>query len=236
MGKKHQHKQGIKSRQVGGRQKEVRFLIVSEDTESSVLYFNAMIESVRPARHSQVIGISSTVKGIGTGVLLRKAEAKKIEAEKKSQIPFDRCWLVFDKDEFKDFNLTIREAEKAGFEVAWSNESFELWYLLHFKICVENYEDGETRLDRKDCIKALENEIKKHDATFIYEKKDSMYDRLAQHGDQNLAIAQAEKLRELHMGMDYASHNPCTRVDMLVKELTDPDKREEILKRSRRTK
>lgn len=239
MGKKYQHKQGFGSRQVGGLRKNVHFLILSEDTESSRLYFEAMIASVQPARHSQVIGISSTVKGIGrgTGVLLRKAEAKKIEAEKESQIPLDRCWLVFDKDDFKDFNQTIREAEKAGFEVAWSNESFELWYLLHFKICVENYEDGETRFDRKDCIKALENKIKKHDATFIYEKKDdSMYARLAQHGDQNLAIAQAEKLRELHMGIDYASHNPCTRVDMLVKELTDPDKREEILKRSRRTK
>ena len=238
MGKRHQHTQGFGGRRVGGLGKNVHFLILSEDTESSFSYFNAMIESVQAARHSQVIGISSTVKGIGrgTGVLLRKAEAKKIEAERKSQIPFDRCWLVFDKDDFKDFNQVIKEATNAGFEVAWSNESFELWYLLHFRICVKNYEDGEARLNRKDCIKALENEIKKHDATFIYEKKDSMHGRLAQYGDQNLAIAQAEELRELHMGGDYASHNPCTRVDMLVKELTDLDKRREILKRSSRTK
>lgn len=93
MGKRHQHTQGFGGRRVGGLGKNVHFLILSEDTESSVSYFNAMIESVQAARHSQVIGISSTVKGIGrgTGVLLRKAEAKKIEAERKSQIPFDRC-------------------------------------------------------------------------------------------------------------------------------------------------
>ena len=232
MGKRHQHTQGFGGRRVGGLGKNVHFLILSEDTESSVSYFNAMIESVQAARHSQVIGISSTVKGIGrgTGVLLRKAEAKKIEAERKSQIPFDRCWLVFDKDDFKDFNQVIKEATNAGFEVAWSNESFELWYLLHFR-----YQN--TGLGRKECIKALEEVIRKHDPKFKYEKGNTdMYGILSESGDQSQAIKFAQKLRDSYTDENYASHNPCTRVDMLVKELTDPDRRKEILKRSRRTK
>ena len=54
MGKKKQHKHGFGSRQVGGRQKEVRFLIVSEDTKSSVSYFKAMIKDVQ-AKYSVVL-------------------------------------------------------------------------------------------------------------------------------------------------------------------------------------
>lgn len=232
MGKKHQYKQGFGSRQVGGLRKNVHFLILSEDTESSVLYFTAMIASVQPARHSQVIGISSTVEGVGrgTGGLLKKAKAKKIEVERKSQIPFDRCWLVFDKDDFKDFNQTIREAEKAGFEVAWSNESFELWYLLHFR-----YQS--TGLGRKECIKTLEKEIRKHDPKFKYEKGNTdMYRILSEIGDQSQAIKFAQKLRDSYTDENYDSHNPCTRVDMLVKVLTDPEERKKILGEARRTK
>lgn len=243
MGKKHQHKQGFGSRQVGGRQKGVRFLIVSEDTKSSCLYFKAMIKDIQAIKYSVVegvssqeqpndefVGVSPETKVIGCGMATMRLleEAKAIRD--KEQTPFDSCWLVFDKDDFKDFNQAIKEATGASFEVAWSNESFELWYLLHFR-----YQS--TGLGRKECIKALEEVIRKHDPKFKYGKGDTgMYKILSEHGDQNQAIKSAQKLRGSYTDEDYASHNPCTRVDMLVKELTDPDKRKEILRRSRRTK
>lgn len=243
MGKKHQHKQGFGSRQVGGRQKGVRFLIVSEDTKSSVLYFKAIIKDIQAIHDSSVKGVPSQeqpndefvgvspetkVEGCGKATMRLLEEAKAIRDEE--QTPFDSCWLVFDKDDFKDFNQAIQEATDADFEVAWSNESFELWYLLHFR-----YQS--TGLGRKECIKALEEEIRKYDPKFKYEKGNTdMYGILSESGDQSQAIKWAQKLRDRYMDEDYASRNPCTQVDMLVKELTDPDKRKEILKRSRRTK
>lgn len=44
-------------------------------------------------------------------------------------------WCVFDKDDFTDsqFNSSIDKAEKNGLKTAWSNESIELWFLLHFE-------------------------------------------------------------------------------------------------------
>ena len=44
--------------------------------------------------------------------------------------------MVFDKDDFpaKDFNQAIRFAEKNGFRVAYSNQAFEYWFLLHYKL------------------------------------------------------------------------------------------------------
>ena len=43
-------------------------------------------------------------------------------------------WLVFDRDEWRAevFNQVIAQAERKNIQVAYSNQAFELWYLLHF--------------------------------------------------------------------------------------------------------
>ena len=244
MEKRKQHKHGFGSRQVGGRQKEVRFLIVSEDTKSSVSYFKAMIKDIRAIQNSVIEGVSSQEQSndefvglspeskiVGCGMATKRLLKEAKEIKDKEQTPFDSCWLVFDKDDFRDFNQAIREATDAGFKVAWSNESFELWYLLHFR-----YQN--TALSRTMCINALEREIRKHDRNFKYNKGSSnMYTVLSQHGDQDQAIKHARKLRGNYTDNNYAKHNPCTRVDELVKVLTNPDERKKIYnKGARRTK
>jgi predicted metalloprotease with PDZ domain len=47
---------------------------------------------------------------------------------------YDQLWCVFDKDDFNDndYNAAIQIAEVNNFEVAYSNQSFEYWFLLHF--------------------------------------------------------------------------------------------------------
>ena len=56
------------------------------------------------------------------------------DADQKKKRTYDQCWVVFDKDDFpaKDFNDAIALAEKNGFKVAYSNQAFEYWFLLHF--------------------------------------------------------------------------------------------------------
>lgn len=244
MGKRHQRERGFRShRPIGVRQKEIRFLIISEDTKSSILYFKAMIKDIQAIQNSVVeevstqeqsndefIGVSpkSKIEGCGMATMRLLEEAKEIRD--KEQTPFDSCWLVFDKDSFPDFNQAIREATDAGFKVAWSNESFELWYLLHFRY-------HNTALGRKECTKALEEEIRERDPKFKYEKGDSdMYTILSQHGDQDQAIKHARKLRGNYTDKNFAKHNPCTRVDELVKVLTDPEERKKILGEAHHTK
>lgn len=43
-----------------------------------------------------------------------------------------QIWVVFDKDEFKCFDDAIKLAEKNGVHIAYSNQAFELWFILHF--------------------------------------------------------------------------------------------------------
>lgn len=126
---------------------------------------------------------------------------------------FDYKWLVFDKDDNEDFNEAILLAEKAGFQCAWSNESFELWFCLHFI-------DLRTPVSRRQYIDILEREIRRYVPEFTYKKGgDVMYDILRKYGSQENAVLRAQNLRLAYSGTDYASHNPCTTVDILVDKL-----------------
>lgn len=120
---------------------------------------------------------------------------------------------VFDKDDNEDFNEAIQLAEKAGFQCAWSNESFELWFCLHFI-------GLRMSVSRCQYIDILEREIRRHIPEFTYKKGgDVMYDILRKYGSQENAVLRAQNLRLAYSGTDYASHNPCTTVDILVDKL-----------------
>lgn len=101
------------------------FLIVCEGENTEPDYFNAFRLT------------SANVKAVGQGIntvrLVQKAISIK-EEEKRKGNRFDQYWVVFDKDDFpnNDFNNTIVLAQKNGFRVAYSNQAFELWFLLHF--------------------------------------------------------------------------------------------------------
>lgn len=41
-------------------------------------------------------------------------------------------WVVFDKDDFEDFDQAIKDGSKRGYTIAWSNQAFEYWLYLHF--------------------------------------------------------------------------------------------------------
>lgn len=203
-------------RKQGTRDQIVRFLIVCEGEKTEPNYFRAFTE-----RWSEVKEIK--VAGCGCSTCQLIIEAKKIQEklEHERQVPFDRVWLVFDKDDFKDFNKAIADAKKEGMNCAWSNQAFELWYVLHFQYL-------DTGVDRKQYIEMIEDKVRKasKNKKFEYKKNDvGFYQILQEHGEEEQAIKRAQKLRE-NMGekKNYATHNPRTEVDLLVDELRHPEK------------
>lgn len=160
------------------------------------------------------------IEGEGKNTLSLIEEVHKIRThrEKAAGRSFDQTWAVFDRDSFppQNFNNAIFSARAAVPEIrcAWSNEAFELWYLLHF----EFYQDAASR---HDYAKRLEEAIAKRlNTPFKYAKNDpNMYHLLKQWGNRIQAIAWAENLHEWHQGENFADHNPCTLVYQLVAEL-----------------
>lgn len=117
-----------KKRKENIREKLVRFLIVCEGTKTEPHYFEALINNyISAVREVTIEG-----EGRATVALVDRTQEIKVELERKNAMTFDRVWVVFDKDDFEDFNEAIKKAHKLGFHSAWTNEAFELWYYLHF--------------------------------------------------------------------------------------------------------
>ena len=124
---KKDHRTANLSRRQGVREVKQSFLIVCEGEKTEPDYFKAFRMT------------AATVKAVGeamnTMTLVNKAISIR-EADKAKKRFCDQCWVVFDKDDFpaKDFNQAIKYAEKNGFQVAYSNQAFEYWFLLHFNL------------------------------------------------------------------------------------------------------
>jgi hypothetical protein len=95
-------------------------------------------ENTEPSYFSKFRSTSLTIKSFGEGrntlSLVRRAN----QINKQSQ--FDRIWCVFDADpkpdnprQLSNFNSAVRMAEKLGFGVAYSNQAFEYWLILHYE-------------------------------------------------------------------------------------------------------
>jgi len=103
------------------------FLIICEGKNTEPDYFNEF-----KLGSAQVIAIG---EGYNTISLVSRAIQIKAQYLVKNK-KFDQYWVVFDKDDFSanDFNTAIMMAESNGFKVAYSNQAFEYWFLLHFNL------------------------------------------------------------------------------------------------------
>ena len=88
-------------------------------------------ENTEPSYFNQFKMKTAEVKAIGEGYnTISLVERAKYWSEKAD---YDQIWCVFDKDDFSDndFNKAIIKSESYGFHVAFSNQAFEYWLILH---------------------------------------------------------------------------------------------------------
>jgi hypothetical protein len=205
-----------KNRSIETKEVRVYFLIVCEGEKTEPNYFKSFKTNVK----SFVYTIDTLGEGSNTKDLVKRT----IKARDKSSQLYDSVWVVFDKDSFSanNFNGAIELAQNNNIKVGWSNEAFELWYLLHFQY-------RNTSMSRADYKKAIEDEINgiifaqsksKKPVKFEYKKNSAeMYSILDKYGNQKQAIIYAKKLILNQSCNNFANHNPCTRVHLLVEEL-----------------
>ena len=122
-------------------------------------------------------------------------------------------WVVFDKDEFA-IEEAIKLAEDNDINVAWSNEAFELWILMHF-----NYIS--TPLHRSDYLKKVTEILKKEKGYNYTKNKKDIFNLIK--GHNNIAIRNAKKRHQLvkRDRIKEENSNPCTTVYLLVEKLLD---------------
>lgn len=110
------------------------YLIVTEGEKTEPLYFEGLRKRIQEKAggsiHVKEVPVI-TIRGGGraTGRLIEAAD----EFVKNAKIKYKNVWIVFDKDDFDDFDQAVKTGESKGYKMAWSNESFEYWLYLHFE-------------------------------------------------------------------------------------------------------
>lgn len=193
---------GYRPRTILKRSPGERFLIVCEGEKTEPNYFNSF-------RLPGLIHVHAEGFGVSPPQLVEVAlKMKRNSSKRRGHEPFDQIWCVLDRDDWtdNDFNSAIRQAENMGLKVAYSNQAFELWYLLHFHYY--NFP-----MHRKDYENKLSELL-----GWPYSKNSSdMYVQLQ--SQQSKAVKNAWRLLELYPNPQPASDNPSTTVHILVEEL-----------------
>lgn len=190
------------------------FLIICEGENTEPSYFSAF-----PVPTNKIIikgGCNSKTSLVNYA----------LKEQEKEEYAGREIWCVFDYDikpdeadtQPQDFNAAILKAEQNGLKVAWSNDAFELWFVLH-------YQNLETPLTRKELYSILKKEWKLKSFSTVAKTKKYCEEHYSRIGDinsesQKLALKRAKALHSIFKKRkDYSEHCPCTTVYLLIKEL-----------------
>lgn len=190
------------------RKKKPIIYIVCEGKETEILYFgnfrsrNCLVD-VRPvsSKHRAAMPLVKHA-----GALISQSEYSRRDG--------DQLWCVFDCDDNREEDLREASAyaRKCGYHIAFSNPSFEYWFLLHFEEHEGYLKNSHVIIDILKSEKYLKN----------YEKNNDVFDVLKPHMDH--AVKRAENrihtLQKENVPVISRQSNPVTTVHCLTEYLT----------------
>ena len=217
----HAAKQKRRAEPVLGRGKPTKkskptILIVCEGENTEPSYFEHFKLSL------------ATIKTVGKGFNTVSLVKQAIKLSRKGN--YEKVWCVFDADpkpdnpkQSQNFNAAIIMATANGFGVAYSNQAFEYWLLLHF----EDHQGG--AMDRDDYEGKINSYINKlganYDGTGNKIVTEDFFDLLMSIDEKtkaeriDLAISRAERNYDKWSHHNPANEESTTRVFELVREL-----------------
>jgi len=185
-------------------------------------------ENTEPSYFRQFKLSSATIRPIGEGYNTISLVKRAVQLSKEKS--YDQVWCVFDADpkpdnpnQAKNFNDAVTLAEKKGFGVAYSNQAFEYWLILHFD---DHQGGGMNRNDYNNKINQLlkpfgltyDGESNKIITEEIFEVLDSI-DKKTNKKRTRLAILRAERNYDLFDHTNPANEESSTTLFRLVEEL-----------------
>jgi len=185
-------------------------------------------ENTEPSYFRQFKLSSATIKPVGEGYNTISLVKRAVQLSKEKS--YDQVWCVFDADpkpdnskQAKNFNGAVALAESKGFGVAYSNQAFEYWLIIHFD---DHQGGGINRNDYNNKINRLlkpfgliyDGEGNKIITEEIFEVLDGI-DKKTNKERKRLAISRAERNYNLFDHTNLANEESSTTVFRLVEEL-----------------
>ncbi len=193
------------------------FLIVTEGTVTEPEYFTALKRALRlPAADVEICPSHYGTDPISVVKFAADTAKRQRDLARKSsvRVPYDEVWVVFDQEgpqNGRNWQGGLDSARAKGFQVVFSNPSFEFWLLLHHEFTTAQFVDSaavESRLKAKDPIYGKHAGQTDFAGTYLPKTE--------------AAITNARRVRADHENT--GSSNPYTDADELVIRLNLADR------------
>ena len=159
------------------------YFVVTDARETEVNYLHGFRDSIPPELRNRLV--IKVITASTFDLLTRCLEMAAIEPQ------YRKPWVVFDRDQLRDFDNIIADAKRQSVNVGWSNPCLEIWFHAYFSDMPVNNTPAK-------CIDALSAVFKKH-AEQEYSKTDvNIYTKLCRYGDEKAAIDTANRRYKLY--------------------------------------
>jgi len=187
---------------------ELRYYLIVTNTEATErCYFNGLHDNLpKEIKEKVVIRVVETKT---RDMIYKCLEMTAYEAQYR--IP----WIVFDRDQVKDFDEIIQEANEKGIEVGWSNPCFEIWLYAYFG-------SMSTLRESWSCCMGFGNLFEKKTGQKYLKADNELYNKMYKNGNEEKAIniAKQKYIQFLKNGITKPSKMcPCTTLNGLIGEI-----------------
>ena len=181
-----------------------------------------IVTDTKETEQNYMLGLRDSIpRELQGKIVIKVCEAKTVELVSEAinmaslQPQYGEPWIVFDRDQVKDFDEIISAALKNGINVGWSNPCIEIWFNTYFG-SMPAYQNSVS------CCNGFARKFAQVTGQ-KYDKADkAIYQKLCRFGDEQQAINIAQRKLDEHTrdGTNEPSKMcPCTTVHVLIEEI-----------------
>ena len=183
------------------------YIIVTDTKETEQNYINGLKRSIPKEYQDRLV-----IKVIKTSTCNLVSDALN---EFTNNAQYGEPWILFDRDQVKNFDDIIREAEIHSINVAWTNPCLEEWFYAYFG-SMPNTQDS------VKCCEAFSAIFRRKTGQEYKKSDEKIYEKLNMYGDEKLAINIASIKYRSNISAGHvkpSQMNPCTTLHLLISEI-----------------
>lgn len=182
-----------------------------------------IVTDTKETEQNYLLGLRDSIpKELQGKLVIKVCRAKTAELVNEAlnmaslQPQYGEPWIVFDRDQVKDFDKIVSVALEKGINVGWSNPCIEIWFSAYFG-SMPPYQDSVSCCNgfAQKFAQVIGQKYEKADAT--------IYKKLCHHGNETQAIDIAQRRLSEHIRNCTETPSkmcPCTTVHTLIDEIT----------------
>lgn len=187
-----------------------------------------IVTDTEETEQNYILGLRDSIPTeLRDNLVIKVCKAKTVELVREAlsmaslQPQYGEPWIVFDRDQVKDFDQIVSNAQVNDINVGWSNPCIEIWFSAYFGT-MPAYTDSVS------CCNGF-GQIYRQVTKQKYRKSEpAIYSKLSHFGDEKRAIEIAKQKyaeQEKNCSKNPSQMYPCTTLHILIEEIQDKVKK-----------